>query len=416
MLVRRRLLPCLLLVVIGGCGLDFDGLRTPSGRADGGADAGGTDAGGDGGDGGGGDAGNAECQTAEDCGGGVGACLDARCEDGQCIVSVRRCDDGKPCTQDLCDPERDECMHIPTNPGGECAANATCDGEDCKCAEGFEDCDDQPGCEANLALDTNHCGQCDNACDGATPSCLGGSCGACQVAEDCPPDARACSGDPVCMAGVCSYPLAPDTCLIDGQCRTANQADPSNPCRVCRPSASTTAWTVRTGESCNDGLFCTENDTCTAAATCTGTTRVCSDGVSCTIDTCVETGGGSCQFPQQPNTCRIGNTCWANGDFEPGNPCRRCNASANPTGWSNVSGSCDDGDPCTVNDACSAGVCAGEGSNECGICDRGLCFDASTSSCREPRRGECIGSNGRCCSQLSLGSACSCDGGGPVFL
>lgn len=46
-----------------------------------------------------------ECETAADCPSDESQCVRAECREGRCIVDVLRdCDDGDPCTIDLCDP------------------------------------------------------------------------------------------------------------------------------------------------------------------------------------------------------------------------------------------------------------------------------------------------------------------------
>jgi hypothetical protein len=39
---------------------------------------------------------------------------------------------------------------------------------------------------------------------------------------------------------------------------------------------------------CDDGLFCTVNDTCDGLGTCVGVVNTCDDGVGCTDDSCDE--------------------------------------------------------------------------------------------------------------------------------
>ncbi|RME21121.1 MAG: hypothetical protein D6806_15245, partial [Deltaproteobacteria bacterium] len=78
--------------------------------------------------------------------------------------------------------------------------------------------------------------------------------------------------------------------------------------------------TLPDGSACNDGDPCTVNDVCSAGA-CSGTPKNCSDGNVCTDDAC--------------------------------NPADGCCTHTTDAGG------CNDGDPCTVNDVCSNGVCGG---------------------------------------------------------
>ena len=74
-----------------------------------------------------------------------------------------------------------------TTPAGECAAapdcsldhaEAACSAGTCvidKCHLGFADCNGErlDGCEANLANDEDHCGKCDESCNGDKECKLG---------------------------------------------------------------------------------------------------------------------------------------------------------------------------------------------------------------------------------------------------
>ena len=81
------------------------------------------------------------------------------------------------------------------------------------------------------------------------------------------------------------------------------------------------------GSPCTDGNPCTSDEVCIAGA-CTGPTRPCpDDGNVCTDDVCASLTGECGVF---------------------------------------LSGTCDDGDPCTENDACASGVCGGTTSGVAG--------------------------------------------------
>jgi hypothetical protein len=112
----------------------------------------------------------------------------------------------------------------------------------------------------------------------------------------------------------CSDPDCNGTC-IDGNACTVDSCDPSTHQCVHDPAPLN-------GTACDDGLFCTQNDTC-QAGTCTGAPANCSDGDPCTIDTCDE-GTNACLNTPAPN-----------------------------------GSACDDGNACTQNDQCNGGTCAG---------------------------------------------------------
>jgi hypothetical protein len=264
------------------CAVDFDGLRAE------------------------------ECERDEECAPpGGAACIDARCDEGRCIVAVRSCDDGNPCTMDQCDVATDECVNAPLADGTECAANATCTGGECGCIEGFDNCDGEPGCEANLASDPKHCHRCDFECDPGQ-SCINSLCGSCADNDDCD-DGRACTIDECISDGACDHTLEDDACLIAGQCRTALEVDPNNACRSCQPDASQGGWTDRRdGTPCDDdnpcavceGGECVEpqdvDDACCAPPHCRGALG------ECRLPTgteCLGTDGRCCMPGLLPGAC-----------------------------------------------------------------------------------------------------------------
>ncbi len=77
-------------------------------------------------------------------------------------------------------------------------------------------------------------------------------------------------------------------CVIDEECYDDGDTNPDNVCEVCDPGTSATTWTDNDGESCDDGLWCTDVDTCSGGI-CEGTDRDCDDGDFCTgAETCNE--------------------------------------------------------------------------------------------------------------------------------
>jgi N-acetylneuraminic acid mutarotase len=81
-------------------------------------------------------------------------------------------------------------------------------------------------------------------------------------------------------------------CEIGGVPFAAGDANPANECEVCNPTFAPTAWTnAQGGTTCDDGLFCTDNDSCSAGV-CGGDPLDCPDGESCneTTDACEDDG------------------------------------------------------------------------------------------------------------------------------
>ncbi len=81
----------------------------------------------------------------------------------------------------------------------------------------------------------------------------------------------------------------------------------------------------------------------------------CDDGKTCTSNVCTGVQNG-CLYPIIGGNCLIGGNCYTNNTTEPNNVCHICNSNA-PTGWTNNSVDCEDGNVCS-NDFCSGGLCS----------------------------------------------------------
>lgn len=96
---------------------------------------------------------------------------------------------------------------------------------------------------------------------------------------------------------------------------------------------------------CDDGLYCTETDSCQAGV-CTGSGDPCSAGGDCN-DTCNE-NEANC-FADADAVCSDDNEVCTD------DVCDGAGSCVHP----NNTSPCDDGDPCTTLDTCSAGICTG---------------------------------------------------------
>lgn len=299
-----------------------------------------------------------QCTSGDVCGGGLCA--------GTPVADGGACDDGDLCT------ENDECN------GGICAGTAIdCSSLDDACNVGV--CNAGTGvCEANPI---NESGPCDDGdpCTSADTCTLGvcagtaiGDGGACD-------DGDLCTENDQCTAGVCAG-TAVDCSTLDDGCNVG-QCNPAD--GLCEQIV------INEGSPCDDGDFCTENDTCSLGV-CAGTqipeNGACDDGDACTLnETCV---GGVCtgtpvDCSGQNGQCTVG----------------VCNSmtglcSADPINEGNA---CDDSDACTQNDTCTAGVCAGT-ATDCSSLD-GPCSV-----------GQCDGVTGAC-EVVELNEGGSCDDG-----
>ena len=251
-----------------------------------------------------------------------------------------------------------DCGDSATEPGAPCDDGMFCTiGETCSGGQ----------CKGGVARDCTHV-----ADDCTAESCdeaLG--CAPVAVPDGTPcEDGLFCTDGDVCTAGACSG--APRDCSMGvGPCSTPTGCDETfDQC---------TFQDAPFGTPCDDGAYCTENDSCNSFGSCTGTTRDCSavadqcNNASCdeTADTCVATPKSSAFSCNDSVGCTVSDQCDGLGQCA-GTPksCTslddQCNVGTctEPLGTCVktpiASGTpCDDGNPATLNDVCTAGVCAG---------------------------------------------------------
>lgn len=123
-------------------------------------------------------------------------CLqDGRCRAGECVGTPVRCDDGDPCTTDVCETVRG-CVALPTS----CGSTSPC-------LVGV--CTREQGCSTAPVVDGVRCGDRSSDSCASVQICLEGAC----VARD-PPDgflcaeATPCRGEGRCEGEVCVTPPA----------------------------------------------------------------------------------------------------------------------------------------------------------------------------------------------------------------
>ncbi|MFT7622053.1 MAG: hypothetical protein ACI9WU_001220 [Myxococcota bacterium] len=196
-------------------------------------------------------------------------------------------------------------------------------------------------------------------------------------------DGLTCTVDGCDMdANECDFSvLEAETCLIDGMCYAAGDANAANACMICDPATSADAWTPGA-----EAVACTGDDmcmnyACDAAGACQGTTKDCDDGLTCTEDGC-NGDTGECVADIMADTCLIEGVCYAAGETASANDCMECVGAA-PEAWSIKVGGCDDGDGCTEADQC----------DEAGVCQPGTdmdCDDASVCTADSCVEGACV--------------------------
>ena len=378
-----------------------------------------------------------------------------RCTNGICTGTPKSCDDGNPCTTDICNATTGACEHI--NNSLTCTDNNVCTLNDV-CNNGI--C--QPGTTPLVCNDNNPC--TDDTCDPIlgckfTPKaggsgcndnnvctindvCVNGNCTGTQIS--CPDDGNACttaSCNPLTGCFQVNNTATCDDgnpCTVNDRCTngicagTPKSCDDGNPCTTDICNATTGACEhINNSLTCTDNNVCTLNDVCNNGICQPGTTPlVCNDNNPCTDDTCdpilgckftAKAGGSGCN---DNNVCTINDVC-VNGNCtgtqiscpDDGNTCTT--ASCNPlTGCFQVNNTatCDDGNPCTVNDICTNGICAGtpkscDDGNPCttDICNAttGACEHINnTNSCND---GSACTSNDACSDGICVGTPIVCN-------
>ncbi len=319
------------------------------------------------------------------------------CVAGLCVGTPVKCNDGNPCTDDLCDeltgctfPDNtspcdddnpctlaDQCQEGTCVPGPAitCNDNNPCTADICDAAAGClyqpiaGPCSDGNPCTVGDQCQKGQCAwqellNCDdgNLCttDGCDPL-LG------CVHE---PNTLPCNDNSLCTLG--------DVCA-GGECKagaTLNCND-SNPCTddLCNPLVGCTH--TFGSAPCDDLDPCTVTDICSSGS-CVGTGLAdCNDNNPCTDDFCSPMAGCSHQANTAPcddgNLCTLADQCHAS-TCKPGallvcndnNPCTKdaCLAGQGCT-FTPQNGTCDDGNQCTFDDHCSQGKCTSDQPVEC---------------------------------------------------
>lgn len=142
-----------------------------------------------------------------------------------------------------------------------------------------------------------------------------------------------------------------------------------------------------------EGRACDDHDPCTiddkfVNGMCQGAPRTCDDGLSCTEDLC-DRGTGRCSIGLRLDSCLIGGICYRDGDPDPFDACRVCRPARSAQDWTPTT-TCDDGDPCTLDDRCHEGRCAGSAytCGGVGFCTASRC-DGKGGCIDEPLAGHC---------------------------
>ncbi len=362
------------------------------------------------------------------------------CTGGKCAGTKANCDDGNPCTNDLCDSIKG-CTHIPL-PGGSqcddglaCTQNDYCDAGKCtqlpadnKCTtcNSNADCakfNDQDMCNGTIKCIASYKGKvCDTdpttvvKCDSTKDN----SC----TKNTCDPGSGVCSIVKFNAGTFCTG----DKCLANAQCDglgtckgVALNCDDSNPCTTdsCDSTVGCKHASVTDGATCDDGSKCTPIDSCKAGK-CVGNENTCActttaqcagfdDGNLCN-------GTLTCQNSLcQPDATTIV-TCGALTNTCQNNVCTPATGKCDPVPKAdNVA--CDDANACTLGDTCQTGVCSSTTAANCDdgnpcttdFCDQvygcdhaplasgGQCNDGNDCTINDScKTGSCVGTQLNC--------------------
>jgi cysteine-rich repeat protein len=336
--------------------------------------------------------------------------VDKHCSEGHCLGLPKDCDDGNPCTDNGCDSATG-CFvtynNDPCDDGNACTVGDKCSGGTC-----------QPG-TAKICDDNNPC--TDDTCD-VQLGCI-------HVPNNAPcDDGNACTVGDACANGECQ-PGQPRIC------------DDHNPCTDDGCNSATGCFVVNNTHTCNDANACTTGDHCVAGSCVGGPPPNCNDNNACTLDSCDSVLG--CQHALQPNCqpcqtnadCQDGTVCdgtekCVNGMCTSGTPLH-CNDNNDCTDDScdPVNGctftpnthTCDDGNACTTNDACSGGHCVGGPPPDCNnhnVCTTDTC-DPAKGCVHTPNTAFCDDGNPCTTGDQCKGGTCvggpkpNCDDGNP---
>ncbi|MFO0747628.1 MAG: hypothetical protein U1F43_18460, partial [Myxococcota bacterium] len=180
------------------------------------------------------------------------------------------------------------------------------------------------------------------------------------------------------------------------------------------PLLATCTFAATNGLGCDDLNLCTSGETCASGVCGGGQTVSCDDGIVCTTDTCSPQTG--CAHPNAPSStaCDDQNPCTAND---------HCSAGSCVSGGAT---SCDDGDACTA-DACAPETGCTHVAKTCTALDQ--CHDVGTCNpqsgvCSNPAKPDgascddhsACSADDQCQAGACRGAALSCDDGNACSL
>lgn len=284
------------------------------------------------------------------------------------------CDDGNPCTGDICEANTNTCVHL--------AIAATCDdGDSCTLSDV---CANSKCAGAKIVCNDN------NPC--TDDACISGKCFAGINTAQCD-DQNKCTEQDTCKSGQCVG--------------TAIVCNDNNPCTT--DSCDSKSGCFVTKVVCEDNDKCTDNSCDQATGACPFTAKVCTDNLPATLDFCNPVTG-QCEYVLKNGACVKDTDC------TDGKPCTLdvCDSFAGQCKF--IDAVCDDQDPCTVD------TCVNYGNdNWCDTADKCEDNDSKTLDVCDAKTGACSHSPAPDCTSswdCNDGNACTtntCQGGKCVY-
>ncbi|MFC1654515.1 RCC1 domain-containing protein [Myxococcota bacterium] len=362
-----------------------------------------------------------QCDNADQCDGG-GTCLPNHVTDGTACVNPDPCSDLDTCQSGACaagTPNKDT--------DGDTYVDLACGGNDCDddatavnpgvveqsygqpmCTDTIDnDCDGDTDVDDTGCMECTSDPQCDDGNECTTDACVASACENTPVIDgtSCD-DGQYCSDPDACQGGICQGPQR-DCSGVADQCNNAQCNEGLDQCEAIQKFD---------GTGCEDGLYCTINDSCQAGFCQPGGpldcsslndqchTGACDDvGDTCFADPAPNEGNGCDDglFCTTGETCQSGN-CTGGGPTDCSGVEDQCNASTcnegtdacDPDSAPFEGNACDDMLYCTVGETCQSGSCTGGSGRDCSgagdQCNAGVCNEG-TDACEPdpaPREGQ----------------------------
>jgi slime mold repeat-containing protein len=267
---------------------------------------------------------------------------------GACVHQTTDCNDVNACTDDSCNPATGQCQNVPRPNGASCDDQSACT-QDEACTDGqctgvATTCNDGDPCTTDVCdPSTGQCVFVPVSCVDSNPC----------TADSCDPETGQCRHTPLPPGAQCddnNLCTHDDFCNIFGSCSGIQVVcNDNNTCtnEFCNSGSGTCQYFPISGP-CDDGNACTTFDFCNNGQ-CTGSAVPCNDGDPCTADSC-DPATGQCTFT--PVTCSDGNDCTVDS-------CDRFTGQCHHSPVPDENTPCNDGNECTQGTVCQAGVCVG---------------------------------------------------------